>query len=172
MTNFIRHAALAALTLALAGPAAAHEFECERTIGIVLPDQLGQDGLPVFAATPAPLLVVGSYPALVGFEVVLRNVAADPSLINGTSTSLLDGKSAAAAYGATLAAGDVIAPAASATRVVVVPIASYEECLALGGAPDLACRAAGAFDDRFVVTHNLGSSECRARLVCVPQQQL
>jgi hypothetical protein len=173
MRTLICRSVLATVLLSAAWTASGHDFECEKTIGVVASTEVGPDGLPVFAAAPAAALVVDSYPALVGFRIVLHNLADVPSVIGSASDPLLDALSGTVAFGAPFAAGDAVE--ASATRVVVVPVPSFEACLALGGTQaglvaggDLTCRDHGTIENRFVVTHEKGSAECRARLVCAP----
>jgi len=171
----LRPSLLAAALLAIATPAAAHDLRCEKTVGVVLPGAnggplLGEDGLPVFAADPAVTLAVDAYPALVAFRVSLSNVAADVSVVGGVTDTLLDPLAGTlASFGAELAPGLALAPGATAERIVILPVPSYEACLELGGEPgDLVCRPGGTLENRLVVTHDSGSTECRARLVCLP----
>src|SRR5512133_1382582 len=173
MRTLIARSVVAAVLLTAAWTASAHDFECEKTVGVVTSTEAGPDGLPVFATAPTPALVVDSYPTLIGFRIVLHNLADVPSVIGSASDPLLDALSGTVAFGAAFAAGDAVE--ASATRVVVVPVPSFEACLALGGTradlvagADLACRDHGTIENRFVVTHEMGSAECRARLVCAP----
>jgi hypothetical protein len=167
---------IVAVALLSAGTVSAHEFECEKTIGIVTSTDAGNDGLPVFAAEPAAALALDTYPALVGFRLEVHNVASDPSVIGSASDPMLEAVSGTIAFGAAFAPGDAIPVGGTATRVVLVPVPSYEACLALGGTDraltrgddDLVCRPDGAIENRFVITHDVGSAECRARLVCLP----
>jgi hypothetical protein len=169
---------LTTAALLSAGTASAHDLECEKTIGLVTSTDAGPGGLPVFTATPAAALAVDTYPALVGFRIDVHNVAADPSVIVTASDPFLEALPGTTAFGAELAPGDVLEVGGSATRVVVLPIPSYEACVALGGAQpsfvppggDLVCRD-DTLENRFVVTHESGSAECRARLVCLPPKE-
>lgn len=164
--------ALVALSSLLAAPAAlAHEFECEQQLGVVLDAPAGEDGLPIFAAPAAATLTLDTYPALLGVRSTLRNLAADPSTLGSAQDLALDALSGVTSFGAALASGDVFAPGAEAVRVTVVPVASYEACLALGGEPAAPVCSDGRVDWQLVVKHDMGGAECRARLVCLPQRQ-
>jgi hypothetical protein len=175
MKTLLSRLSVAVLLAAAAPLAAAHDLQCEKTVGVVLRGQdggplLGEDGLPIFAADPAVTLSVNAYPALVAFRVSLTNVAADVSVVGSATDTLLDPLAGTLpSFGASFTPGFALDPGETAERIVVLPVPSYEACLALGGEPgDLVCRPDGTLENRFVVTHEVGMSECRARLVCLP----
>ncbi len=163
-----------AVTLAAVGPAAgAHEFTCDRLAGIVALDASGAPviapgGLPSFAGGPSPVLTLRSYPALVGLELDLRNLANDTSVVTSVSDSLLAALGTpAATYGAVIGPGFSLPVGGSATEVSLIQVASQEECLRLfGGQAADAPVCTGVTDDRLVVGNDVGSTECRARVVC------
>ncbi|HET8538904.1 MAG TPA: SBBP repeat-containing protein [Anaeromyxobacter sp.] len=164
---------VAALLALEATAASAHELECRTTAGIlrVGPDglpALGAGGLPQFLATPSPVLVLRSYPALVGFRVEVENLASEPSVVTGVTDTLLAALGASPQiFGDAIAPGLALPVGASATRVVAVAVGSQEECLRLfGGAPAEAPVCAESAESRFAVEHDVGSAECRARVVC------
>ncbi len=174
IANF-RFVVAAGLLLA-AATVQAHDFECERTVALVAagPDgtpAVGQSGtLPTLLGTPAPVLTLSSYPALVGFETTLRNVATDPSVVVSVSAPTLDPLgSRVTTFGTSIVPGLTLPVAGAVTEVRTVLVASQEECLALfaGGQLDGPTCSADR-DDRLVVTHDVGSTECRARVVCAP----
>jgi hypothetical protein len=183
MTTRILRIAVAILAASLSARAGAHDFQCTATFGLASADSngsvlLGADGLPVVAAGAATTFVLDTYPAFVAFQVDLRNTVPETSVVTGAENS------AAAAlggtvYGPEIAAGFSLPPDGAADQTTILSIPSYEACLALGGVPGAeggdgtsapACWP-GSFDARFAVTHDLGSAECRARLVCNPPRE-
>lgn len=162
-------AALAAVAVALAGGARADGLACEQRVGLVAVDRDGAPrvdaaGAPVLV-TPGPLLEVRAYPALVGFTVELRNGGAR-SEVKAASAAGLD--RILKVEGALFETPLRLEARERRTRAVVVALASHEECLRWAGVAGASACPARAADLRVVVSHDRGSAECRARLVCHP----
>lgn len=160
---------MAALALGAPLAAAAHELECEKRVAILRTDAAGVPlldgaGLPVPDVGPARILTLDRYPATLGFELVITNVADRPSVITGAADTLLDGLPGVAWYGTGLAPGFTVPFEGGVITWAAVRVESQEACLALGvGGPAAACHGV---ENRFVVDHDAGSGECRARVVC------
>ncbi len=171
MTSHTLRVVVATLLGAAAPLAGAHEFACEKTAGVLKLDAsgglaTGTDGLPLFATDPSRILTLRSYPAVVGFRIRLENLASDTSVVTGVTDALL-GAPGATVVGDAIAPGFSLPVGATATEVVAVTVASQEECLTLfGGAASDAPVCTDVAENRFVVEHDLGSAECRARVVC------
>ncbi len=177
-TSVVR-AAAAALALAGAVPASAHEFDCEDRIGVVQAGAdgtplVGADGLPVFTVRPAQVFTIHAYPALVGSEITLRNLASAPSVVTFATTGMANVfGDKVKTFGPSFGPGFTLDVGASATMARVVSVVDQEECETTFGAgsPD-APSCSGTAEDAFLVEHDAGSVECRARIVCgAPQGQ-
>jgi outer membrane protein assembly factor BamB len=176
MRGYVR-AIAGLIALSVVAPARAHDFRCTKSVGFVETYANGAprfdgNGLPLIRVTESrSVLRVQGYPSLVGFDVALQNVASRDSVVLSAEDSLadLEGVDVVGVYGAEIASGTRVAPGATVHRATVVRIGSYDECLALGGAPPVAA-CVGALENRFTVFHDSGSTECRARLVCEPQE--
>src|SRR5438132_1193554 len=157
---------------------AAHELECEKRAGIVKLDATGHPmldpvtGLPMFAVAPAAVLEVGTgpaaYPAAIGFRIGVHNLAADTSLVTGVSDPLLDALASKATFGTLIGPGLSLAVDGRAEQVVVVNVDSQQQCLDLfkGGATGAAPVCQNVVENRFVVSHEVGSAECRTQVIC------
>lgn len=169
------HAALAtAVATCLAASAGAQELACEERIGLV---ELGDDGAPREDRAGNPVMRGGgavlelrSYPALVGVAVEIRNgVGRSPAVVRAASAPVLD--RILRVEGTLFETPLSLPPGASRSRVTVVAVESYEECLRWagedGGAVGPRCLRPES-DLRVVVRHERGLAECRARLVCHP----
>ncbi len=172
-----RHALALAVAIALAPAARAHDFTCERNLGLAAaaPDGtalLGSDGLPVLLAPPAPVLDVDSYPTLLAVRTRLANVADAPSVATGVEDALADAAGPSGVrYGPAFAPGVAVPVGGAVEQVLVIPVDSYASCVAVGGEPSSAdaCSADARSEARFLVRFDRGQSECRARLRCVPE---
>ena len=157
---------------------AAHELECEKTAGIVKLDANGHPmldpatGLPMFAVAPAAVLEVGTYPAAIGFRIGVHNlaadIAADTSVVTAVSDPLLDALASKATFGTLIGPGLSLAVDGRAEQVVVVNVDSQQQCLDLfkGGATGAAPVCQNFVENRFVVSHEAGSAECRTQVIC------
>jgi len=153
---------------------AAHELECEKRAGIVKLDATGHPmldpatGLPMFAVAPAAVLEVGTYPAAIGFRIGVHNLATDTSVVTSVSDPLLDAITSKTSFGTLIGPGLSLAVNGRAEQVVVVTVNSQQQCLeefnagSMGGAP--VCQ--NIAENRFVVSHEAGSAECRAQIIC------
>lgn len=161
---------VAALALVFAHSTLAHEVDCEKQVGILHVDAGGNvvlagDGSPVFSVAPKTVLTLDQYPVTVGWQMKVNNLAGEPSIVRNVEDPSL------VASGATLL-GALDAPfelavGQSRTFAAGLRVESYEQCLALAGAPS--CQ--DVVENRFVVTTDTNIAECRARLVCRPQQR-
>ncbi len=94
MTTNIPRTLIAVAVGSLALGASAHEVDCSKLAAIAIQDPNGTGplldpaGLPSLAAAPAPVLTVNSYPALVAFDVRIRNLAAAPSVLTAVSDTM------------------------------------------------------------------------------------
>jgi hypothetical protein len=166
---------MGALLGAVVTSADAHELECQKTAGIVQVDAngrpvVGANGLPVFLAPPTPVLVVGSYPAAIGFDVWVHNLAPATSVVTGVSDPLLETLAGVLSYGDALAPGLSLPVGAAATATYVVTVQDQAQCLALLGGAGAAPVCTDIRENVFTVTHDVGSAECRARVICGPPQ--
>lgn len=183
MTTLHVKVAVAIALLAAAPAARAHEFACEAGAGLVQLDAqgaqvLGDDGLPLLDVPAAPVLHLDRYPAVLAFRVQVDNLAGDPSVMTAFWSHLLDGRADTTHHGAAFGPGFTLPVGGSGVAIVTVPVPDQAACLALGGAESAGaalaalgpgagptCRA-DALHERVVVSHELGSSECRARFLC------
>ncbi len=172
--------AVAVLLSLLAFPAVAHEVSCDDRVGILATDAqgravIGPEGAPVFAQEPGATLALRTFPALVGWQLRVDNLASEPSTVLSVEDPLLGGAQVTV-HGAFAATPFQIPVGGSVTSYVARRIGSYEECLAVGGtAPQDGAAALACRDDRenrFVVTTETNVAECRARLVCDPPPDL
>src|SRR5438105_7465163 len=153
---------------------AAHELECEKRAGIVKLDATGHPmldpatGLPMFAVAPAAVLEVGTYPAAIGFRIGVHNLAADTSVVTAVSDPLLDALASKATFGTLIGPGLSLAVDGRAEQVVVVNVDSQQQCLDLfkGGATGAAPVCQNVVENRFVVSNEAGSTECRGPIIC------
>lgn len=152
----------------------AHELECEKRAGIAKLDATGHPmldaatGLPIFDVAPAAVLEVGTYPAAIGFRIGVHNLAADTSVVTGASDPLLDALASKATFGTSIGPGLSLAVNGRAEEVVVVTVDSQQQCLDLfkGGATGAAPVCQNVVENRFVVSHEAGSAECRGQVIC------
>lgn len=173
MTRLLITAALAA---AVAGPARAHEVECQKSVGLLALDGYGHvvlddRGLPTFSGAPAPILTLDAYPAIVGWRLEVENLASVPSIVTGVEDRFFAACTGARVYGDVHAPPLTVPPSGMLEGVVAVHVGSYEECLALGGERDDGheggvCRE--VVDNTLVLTTESNVAQCRARLVCRP----
>src|SRR5438445_5974062 len=165
MTKTLFRAATAALLFGSAFSASAHDLECQKTAGLV---RLDESGMPIFDVAPTGVLRVESYPAAIGFKITVHNLAADTSVVTGVSDPLLDPIAPKDTFGAAIGPGFSLAVGATAEEVVVVTVTSQEQCLDLftGGATGGAAVCENAVENRCIVSHDMGSAECRAEVIC------
>lgn len=168
----------AALAAAVAGPARAHEVECQKSVGLLAHDGYGHvvlddRGSPTFSGAPAPILTLDAYPAIVGWRLEVDNLASVPSIVTGVEDRFFAACTGARVYGDVHAPPLTVPPSGMLGGVVAVRIGSYEECLALGGERDDddgheggVCRE--VVDNTLVLTTESNVAQCRARLVCRP----
>lgn len=175
MRNTILRVAAGLALAAVAAPARAHEFTCSETATILHVDRngdvvVGGDGLPVGTGSITPVLELHAYPAVVGLQVSLANVASATSVVTGVIDRVLEHLAVPPqTFGASIVPGLSLPVGRSAVEWFAVPVASQEQCLQLfgaGGGDAPACSATS--DDQFMVRHDAGSTECRARVVCGP----
>ena len=137
----IRKIAIAALSVSLTLPALAHEVDCEKHVGILQTDSqgevvLGEDGAPLFSVAPGVILKLDSYPVTIGWHLKVNNLAGEPSIVQSIADPFLT-DSGATFFGAATLPFE-IPSGESFAFVAGQRIASYEQCLALGGAPEAA----------------------------------
>lgn len=161
--------------------AAAHEVSCEAIVDTVETDAAGNPillaGAVLFNGPKTnSVLVLGQYPATVGWAIIVRNLAADASVIQEFSAPLLDSTPVTIVEGSFLQAGTALPPLMPTTIVATQRIDSYEACLALGQAngiasPGTATSAPACRDAReaiFEVATENDLAYCRAKIVCMP----
>ncbi len=162
---------LVVLAVGTAARAAAHEFTCENTVGILEVDAAGNPvvlhgGFAAFSTPPVPVLVLDAYPVVLGFQIELVNVASATSVVTAVSNGL-SGATIVRTFGFDLAPGFDLPPGGSAIEVLAVPVASQAQCLQIfGGLASEGPVCSDLTEDRFVVFHDAGSTECRSRIVC------
>lgn len=165
---------LVAVALAAAAVrASAHEVDCTKLAAIALPGPdgaplLDPSGLPSLAAPLATVLTVNSYPALVAFDVTIRNLATAPSVLSSVLDTLPADPARLQAFGDTLAG--TIPVGGTLRRVTTVAVASFADCLAafpVDGAGD-APVCGRAREDTVVATTETDIAVCRARVLCEP----
>src|SRR5207253_7332155 len=130
-------------------------------------------GMPIFDVAPTGVLRVDTYPAAIGFNIRVHNLAADTSVVTGVSDPLLDPIAPKDTFGAAIGPGFSIAVGATAEEVVVVTVTSQEQCFDLfkGDATGGAAVCEHAVEDRFIVSHDFGSAVCRAEAIgCAPSR--
>jgi hypothetical protein len=174
MRNHVLRTVVAALVALVSARASGHEFECEKKVGVLKNADgivLGEDGLPVFLAAPAPVATISRYPATVGFEITIRNLASAPSVVTGASDPLLAALGGSVQwFGTAIAPGLSVPVGGSATAIAAVTVADQAACLRLFGSGRFdAPVCENIVENRFVVEHDVGSAECRARITCAPQ---
>jgi hypothetical protein len=169
----------AVLLLGTAGGARAHEFACRAVAGQILTDEAGLpltlDGFFVFASGAVASFPIERYPAVIAVSLRLENLAQDPSTV-GALENLLAGRLAAGTptwrAGNEVGAGTTVEVGGTRTAELAFRVDSHEACLALGGFDPEAPACGGSVDARFVVTHEVGSAECTARLLCRQMQEV
>ncbi len=173
MRTLIARFAVVAILGCIASAATAHEFTCSATVTPLHLDAsgkvvVGSDGIPVGTGSMTPVVELHSYPAVVGIRIDLANVASAESTVTGVTNTFLSALSApAATYGAAIAPGLSLPVGGSAVEWFAVPVASQEDCeKQLGGGSTDAPACTDVAEGRFVVAHDAGSTECRARIVC------
>ncbi len=173
MRNAITRGAVAAALAAVAPLAGAHELTCRATATLLAVNSAGNvavdgEGLPVGVGSILPVLTVRSYPAVVGVQVGIQNVANAPSTITGVWDTLDSTGGAPAMRFGPLFGNPVTLPVGgSVVTWFAYRIDDQAECLhAFGGQVDAPACTNDATDFRFVATHDVGSTECRARVVC------
>lgn len=159
----------------LGRPAAAHELTCDLGVGLAASahgsPSLAVDGTPLMIAPAAHVLDVDVYPALLALRVVVTNLAEAPSVVTEFDGDPADRAGPGAwIFGSRLTAGLTLPVGRSAEQLVIVPVASQAECIALGGTPDGApmCRTDANGGARVLVKFDGGQTECRARFRCGP----
>ncbi len=164
---------MVAAVLASAAPvASAHEFTCSAGAGVLAVDDgnvaLAAPGTPiVFGGSVQPVLTVLSYPAVIGVEVTLRNVASETSVMTGMWDTIdSTGGAPAERFGPFFGAGVAIPVGGSLVGWFAQKVMSQEECLKVFGGQAQGPTCTDATDFRFVATSDAGSTECRARIVC------
>lgn len=167
---------VAAAVAAIAPLAGAHEFTCSEVVGIVQVDAsglpvIGWNALPVYASEASRVFTLHAYPATVGFRVALRDVAPAVSAVTGAADAFTAGLTEGvdyARYGLQRIGPGLSLPAGTtAYEELAFRVASQEDCLRrFGAGPGDAPVCADTGEDRFVVTNDVGSTECRARIVC------
>ena len=126
---------------------------------------------------PETILRLDSYPVTVGWQMKVNNLAGEPSIVRKLEDAFL-AASGAILFGAPVAPFELAAGQAR-TFAAGLRIESYEQCLALAGAPRPAFAngegegfplSRDVTENRLVVTTDTNIAECRARLVCRPQR--
>jgi hypothetical protein len=170
------HVVIFALFAGAGFASTAHELECEKKAGIVKLDATGNPlldatGLPIFDVAPAAVLQVNAYPAAIGFRIGVHNLAADTSVVTSGSDPLLDALASKTTFGTVIGPGLSLAVNGRAEQVVVVTVNSQQQCLDLfkGGAMGDAPACQNIVENRFVVSHEAGSAECRSQVICATQ---
>jgi len=174
MNKRFLHLVIFALFAGVGFAATAHELECERRAGIVKLDATGNPlldaatGLPIFDVAPAAVLEVNTFPAAIGFRIGVHNLAADTSVVTSASDRLLDAVASKTTFGTVIGPGLSLAVNGRAEQVVVVTVNSQQQCLDLfmGGAMGDAPVCQNIVENRFVVSHDAGSAECRGQIIC------
>jgi hypothetical protein len=137
-------AALLAAAGATVSAAQAHEFACQKTVnGEVVHE-------------------IRHYPAKLRFQIVVTNTHPDPSTALAVEDKVLE----SLGFKFTPAPPFTLAVGASVTSTFEVKVKSQAECLAL--AQSLSC--GGEFDDVFKVIHDVGETDCAARIICSSEQ--
>jgi hypothetical protein len=159
---------------AWARAASAHELDCDLGLALAVPDASGapamRGDLPDLAGPgPRTVLRVSAYPALVAFSATVRGLGTANDVATGVAPALPPfGALRSWSYGAALFPGMTLAPGTSVTHVDVVRVRSYDECVALAGAPRDAAVCPATADAALALAFDGGAAECRARLVCQP----
>lgn len=169
-----RRIVVAAIASVFAFRALAHEVACDEAVGLLGTDpdgkvKLDPDGSPLFTAPPRGAVTVDTYPAVVGWQLRIRNVAQQPATVTDVQAPVLQG-GAGTVHRALPGVPFAIPVGGAVTSVVEQRIASFDACLALAGAPADAgsggAACANHVEDRLAVTTETDVAECRARLVC------
>src|SRR5512144_3096177 len=130
-----RRIVVAALACSFTFRALAHEVTCEESVGILRIDGqgnvlLGQDGSPLFATAPGSVVSVDAYPAVVGWQLRIRDVAQRPATVSDVQDALLEG-GARTVHGALPSVPFAIPVGGAVTSVVAQRVGSFDECIAL-----------------------------------------
>jgi hypothetical protein len=165
---------LVVLAAALAVPASAHEVDCTKHVGLARPDRNGgplldPSGVPSLSTPLGPALTVDQYPALVAFDVTIRNLAAEPSVLSSVTDTLPADLTRVQSFGDTLAG--TLPVGGTLHRVYTVAISSFADCLTtLPVDPPADTPVCGTGrEDEVVVTTESDIAVCRARVMCAPQ---
>lgn len=174
MTRTLPRLAVAAALAALALRARAHEVDCAKLAALAVPRSDGSGlpvldpgGLPSLATSPGPILTVDRYPAVVAFDVQIRNLASEPSVISGVSDTLPSDPTRVTSFGE---APRSIPVGGVAHLLYTVRVRSLEDCLAtfpLDGLPD-APACGPARENTFLVATDSDIAACRAQIRCAP----
>jgi hypothetical protein len=174
MTRTSSRLAVAVTLAAVALRAPAHEVDCAKlaALAVLRADGSGlpvldPGGLPSLATSPGPILTVDRYPAIVAFDVQIRNLASEPSVISGVADTLPSDGARVTAFGE---APRRIPVGAVAHLVYSVQVRSLDDCLAtfpVDGLPD-APACGPSRENTFLVTTESDIAACRAQIRCAP----
>lgn len=180
MTRVKKLLAVAAL-VAMAAPAAAHDVDCSTFTGALRADAagnpiLGEDGLPDFKTLSEGFAggFVLQYPATVGIQVTIKNAVQDTSVIESFWSSLA-GNPAIRWYGQPITPGLALPIGGTTQAMAVATVRDQAECRAAFGARAVGTQQCNGNvceqipnlgQPRFVITHEAGSTECRALVYC------
>jgi hypothetical protein len=172
MTRTLPRLAVPVALAALALRARAHEVDCAKLAALAVPrgDRSGlpvldPGGLPSLATSPGPILTVDRYPAIVAFDVQIRNLASEPSVISSVADTLPFDATRVTRFGG---APGTIPVGGVAHLVYTVQVRSLEDCLAtfpVDGLPD-APVCGPARENTFLVTTDSDIAACRAQIRC------
>jgi len=174
MTATMRTLVVVVALAGLADRASAHEVDCSKLASIAIRDPNGggplldPSGLPSLAGPLATALAVNRYPALVAFDVTIRNLATEPSVLSTVSDTLPQDSTRIRFFGDALAG--TLPVGGTLHRVYTVAVSSVADCLAafpVDPAPHApVCERTR--EDEVVVTTETDIAVCRAHVVCEP----
>jgi hypothetical protein len=174
MTARTRSLVVVVALAGLANRASAHEVDCSKLASIAISDPNGggplldPSGLPSLAAPLATALTVNRYPALVAFDVTIRNLATEPSVLSSVSDTLPQDPTRIRFFGDALAG--TIPVGGTLHRVYTVAVSSVADCLAAFPVAPIphAPVCERTREDEVVVTTETDIAVCRAHVVCEP----
>jgi hypothetical protein len=155
----------------LALPAAAHDVDCTNLVGLARPASSGAtdplldpDGLPSLTAAPGAILTIDHYPAIVAFEIRVRNLAPEPSVVTAVTDAFLPTPDRVLSFGDALLA--TIPVGGALRRIHTVAVQSLEDCRALFDAAPSEQFCGTLRHNPFQVTTETDVASCQARVRC------